>query len=344
MFIDEVRVQLSAGAGGDGCMSFRREKYIPEGGPDGGDGGRGGNVYLEGNENMDDLTDYKFRPIWKAENGRGGEGTGKYGRKGKDMVLKVPLGTTILDADTLEMVCEVMEHEQQILLLKGGEGGLGNIHFKSSVNQAPRQTTKGTMGEKGEYRFVLKTIADVGLVGFPNAGKSSLIGILTNAHPKTGDYPFTTLHPSVGICLYPELYERVQVADIPGLIEGASENKGLGHRFLKHIERCKMLVYVIDMAGTDVREPYEDYVTLHNELKKYNLDLIEKPSVVVANKMDEESAVENLKVFKKKYPGKVIELSCLSEEGIPELKDEMLKITLRLRKEAAIEEAGGETC
>lgn len=237
MFYDEVNVTLQAGNGGDGCFSFRRAKYEPKGGPDGGDGGRGGNVYIVGDTNVADLTDYYFKPGWKAKNGETGRGSDQHGAKGDHIILRLPIGTIVVDRETGDPVAEVTEHGEEVLLLEGGLGGKGNAVFKSSTNQAPRQFTLGKPGEVGEFRLIIKTIADVGLIGFPNAGKSTLLNMVTNAHPKTGAYPFTTIFPTVGVLEYPEQYERITVADIPGLIEGASENKGLGHRFLKQIDQ-----------------------------------------------------------------------------------------------------------
>jgi GTP-binding protein len=227
----------------------------------------------------------------------------------------------VIDIESGEMVCELLDYGQEVVLLKSGKGGLGNIHFKSSTNQAPREFTEGGPGQFGEYRFVLKTIADVGLVGFPNAGKSTLLGTLTNAHPKTASYPFTTLFPCVGVLENPETYRRLSLADIPGLIEGASENKGLGHRFLRHIERCRLIVFVIDLSAVDGREPAEDLRILQSELKAYLPELAEKPYLVVGNKMDEPEAVENLKVFKKVHGPDVIPVSCLTEDGLDALRE-----------------------
>ena len=326
MFYDEVKVSLEAGTGGNGCMSFRREKYIPFGGPDGGNGGKGGDVILEGDENVGDLRTFHYKPGWQAETGEGGKGKKMIGRSGKDCLLKLPLGTLVIDRETDEVVAEIITHGQRVVLLHGGRGGRGNSTFKSSVNQAPRQTTDGKPGEVGDYKFVLKTIADIGLVGYPNAGKSSLTDLITTAHPKIGSYPFTTLNPSVGIIDYPEEYDQLRLADIPGLIDGASENRGLGVRFLKHIERCKVLLIILDMASIDGRSPSDDYKQLVKELRDYSEELLQKKIFVAANKMDEPNAAENLKEFMKLHPGmNVIPISCMTEEGIPELKQAFYK-------------------
>ncbi|MGB0334505.1 MAG: GTPase ObgE [Opitutales bacterium] len=339
MFYDEVKVKFKAGKGGDGCFSFRRAKYEPKGGPDGGDGGRGGNVYIVGDTNVADLTGFYFKPGWQAKNGEPGRGSDQHGANGAHIILKLPIGTVVVDRETDEPVAEVLEHGQKFLLLEGGEGGKGNTVFKSSTNQAPRQFTLGKLGEEGEFRLVIKTIADVGLIGFPNAGKSTLLNMVTNAHPKTGAYPFTTMFPTVGVLEYPDQFERITVADIPGLIEGASENRGLGHRFLKHVERCKVLLIMIDMQGTDGREPIGDYKVLMNELKLYMPCLVRKPELICANKMDEPDAPENLKHFLKKVKHPVYPISCVSDEGFEALKQALLEAVLQVRKE---EEAAAE--
>ncbi len=336
MFYDEVKVSFKAGKGGDGCFSFRRAKYEPKGGPDGGDGGRGGNVYIVGDTNVADLTDFHFKPGWQAKNGEPGRGSDQHGANGEHITLRLPVGTIVVDRDSGDPIAEVLEHGQQVLLLEGGDGGKGNAQFKSSTNQAPRQFTLGKPGEEGDFRLIIKTIADVGLIGFHNAGKSTLLNMVTNAHPKTGAYPFTTIFPTVGVLEYPEQYERITVADIPGLIEGASENRGLGHRFLKHVERCKVLVIMLDMEGTDGRDPLSDYRVLINELKLYMPGLARKPELICANKMDEFNASENLKAFKKKVKEKVYPISCVSDEGFEELKQALLEAVLKVR---AIEDA-----
>ncbi|QYY34705.1 GTPase ObgE [Ruficoccus sp. ZRK36] len=331
MFVDEVTIRLKAGDGGNGCMSFRRVAHNPKGGPDGGNGGRGGDVILVCDPNTADFTDYKFKPHATAKNGIPGKGSNMDGANGPTLKLKMPPGTVVIDTETGNTVLELVEYGQEVVLLKGGKGGMGNTTFKSSVNQAPRKYTPGQPGEEGTYKLILKSIADVGLVGFPNAGKSSLIGLLTGAEPKTGSYPFTTLQPTVGVVEYPETYERLTMADIPGLIEGAHENRGLGHRFLRHIERCSLLLILIDMAGTDGRKPVDDYKQLVEELRLYDEAMLEKPIVVVANKMDEPDSPKNLTAFKRKVRQPVHKLSCLSEEGLPELK-ELLRERILLEK------------
>lgn len=339
MFYDEVKATFKAGKGGDGCFSFRRAKYEPKGGPDGGDGGRGGDVYIVGDTNVADLTDYHFKPGWKAKNGEPGRGSDQHGANGEDITLRLPVGTIVVDRESGDPIAEVLEHGHKVLLLEGGIGGKGNAQFKSSTNQAPRQFTLGKPGEEGDFRLIIKTIADVGLIGFPNAGKSTLLNMVTNAHPKTGAYPFTTIFPTVGVLEYPEEFERITVADIPGLIEGASENRGLGHRFLKHVERCKVLLIMLDMQGTDGREPLADFRVLVNELKLYMPGLVRKPELICANKMDEPDAEENLKAFKKKVKEKVYPISCVSDEGFEELKAALLKEVLNVRAlEAEAEE------
>jgi GTP-binding protein len=341
MFFDETTVDLAAGYGGDGCMSFRREKYVPKGGPDGGDGGSGGDVILEGDENTGDLRAYHFKPNWKAERGMHGMGQKRHGRKGRDCVLKVPLGTVVYETEAGEAVAEVTAHGQQRVLLKGGKGGLGNVHFKSATQQTPRQWTPGKAGQTGSFRLVLKTIADVGLVGFPNAGKSSLLAALSRAEPKAGAYPFTTLHPTVGVVENPDHFDRIKVADIPGLIEGAHNNRGLGHRFLRHIERCRVLVILVDAAGVDQRDPVEDVSVLLNELAAYDASLQGRPRLLVANKVDLPAAADNLERLEKIAGFEAfLKISCQSGEGTDILKRSLFSTVRTLEAAEAEEQAG----
>ncbi len=333
MFIDETSIKVRAGDGGCGCVSFRCEKYNPWGGPNGGDGGKGGDIVLRGDNDKNNLVDLKYKPQWIAERGKDGRGKNCNGREGHPAILRVPLGIIVYNLETGGFVTEILEDRQEFVLCKGGKGGSGNTRFKSSINRAPRQSGPGEPGEQGEYRLELKSIADVGLVGFPNAGKSFLITTITNARSKTAPYPFTTLHPQIGIVSYPMEYDRLVLADVPGLISGAGENLGLGHRFLRHIERCALLLVIVDMAGTDGRDPREDYKQLVNELELYNPALLKKPLLVVANKMDEEAAAANLKKFKMCYKkAEILSISCLSGKGIPKLKKELLKRVRKLRK------------
>jgi len=331
MFIDEAPVSLKAGDGGAGCVSFRRLKFRPKGGPDGGNGGKGGDIVIACDGNVGDLKAYKFNPIARAKNGIAGKGNDCDGRNGAPSVLKVPAGTQVVDEGTEEIVADLVAQEQRVVALKGGVGGRCNLSYKSSINRAPQQSTPGIPGEEGRFRFVLKTIADVGLVGFPNAGKSSLTNLITRARPKMAPYPFTTLNPNIGIVDYRELFERISIADIPGLITGAHANRGLGHRFLRHIERCPLLLLILDMAGVDGRDPCRDYRDLIKELELYNHGLTAKPRLVAANKMDEPAAEENLAEFRRSFKVGVLPISCLSEEGIEELKTVLLKQVLELR-------------
>jgi GTP-binding protein len=323
MFVDEAKVILKAGNGGNGCLSFLREKYRPNGGPNGGDGGDGGDVILVCDRNVADLTNYKFVPHATAKNGEPGRGSNCHGANGVSCFLKVPEGTVVINNETDAVAVELLEDGEKVVLLKGGVGGKGNINFKSSVNQAPRKITLGTPGETGEFTFILKTIADIGLVGFPNAGKSSLVNILTNTRQREAPYPFTTLNPKVGVIYYPETYQTLTIADIPGLISGAHENKGLGIKFLKHIERCKMLLFLIDIAGVDERNPVDDYEALLEELAHYDRTLLEKKHLIVANKIDLPSAEEHLKAFKKSIGKEILAISCIQDMGIEMLKENL---------------------
>ncbi len=336
MFVDECTVKLAAGDGGRGCVSFRREKYEPWGGPNGGDGGKGGDVLLVGDVNTNNLVDYKYQPHWRAERGEHGTGKDCHGREGKPAILRLPLGTVVTDTASGRVVAEIIEEGQSIVLCKGGNGGWGNNHFKTSTNRAPKRANDGLEGERGVYRLVLKSIADVGLVGFPNAGKSSLTGRITKAHPKTAAYPFTTLHPQIGVIEYNDEvkgHKRLLLADVPGLIEGAHENRGLGHRFLRHIERCALLIFLVDMAATDARDPRDDYKHLLKELELYDPALLEKPRLVVSNKMDIPAAAAQLVKFQKRYKNvDVVEISCLTGDGLPLLKKELLKRVVKLRR------------
>jgi GTP-binding protein len=336
MFIDEAKVILKSGAGGHGCVSFRREKFIPKGGPDGGNGGKGGDVVLLCDRNEGDLQAYRWQPHRSARNGTPGMGRQCAGPDGEDLILRVPPGTQVVDDVSGRLLAELTEHNDRVVILAGGKGGMGNMNFKSSVNQAPRRTTPGYPGEFGTYRLVLKTIADIGLVGYPNAGKSTLTNAFTAARPKMAPYPFTTLHVNVGVIEYPETFGRIFMADIPGLIEGAHENRGLGHQFLRHIERCTLLVFILDMAGSENRKPWDDFRILERELALYSPILARKPRLVVANKMDLPEAAANLAKFCEKVPVLVVPISCYSLEGFENLKATLWKFVKGSPEERAL--------
>ncbi len=285
-FIDEARIEVIAGDGGNGIVSFRREKFIPRGGPDGGDGGRGGSVWAVADRNINTLVDYRFARKHLARNGERGRGSDMYGAGADDIVLRMPVGTEIYDEETGELFADLTEHGQKALLAKGGQGGLGNIHFKSSTNRAPRQSTPGQEGEHRHLRLELKVLADVGLLGLPNAGKSTLITAVSNARPKIADYPFTTLHPNLGVVRIAAEKSFV-IADIPGLIEGAAEGAGLGHQFLRHLQRTRLLLHLVDLSPFDPdADPVRDARAIVNELRKYDPDLADKPRWLVLNKID----------------------------------------------------------
>ena len=293
MFVDRAKITVKGGNGGNGCCSFRREKFIPKGGPDGGDGGDGGNVILRASTDEQSLVDLVYNRHYAAANGPHGKGKDLHGRKAPDIILDVPVGTVVTDQETGELLADLDTSGLQFVVAQGGKGGRGNARFATSTNRAPRQCEEGKPGEERRLELELKTIADVGLVGYPNAGKSTLLRAVSQARPKVAPYPFTTLHPVVGVVELPA-YGRLTIADIPGLIDGAHANVGLGHAFLKHIERTHVLAYVLDMAGVDGRSPYEDYRHLQSELELYMRGLSKRPAVIVANKMDLPESRENL--------------------------------------------------
>ena len=301
-FIDEAKIEVVAGKGGNGASSFRREKFVPRGGPDGGDGGKGGSVIAIADENINTLVEFRFVKKYMAKNGEKGHGADRYGRGADDIVLHMPVGTLIRDVDTDEVVADLTTHGQEVILAKGGKGGLGNIHFKSSTNRAPRQCTPGEDGENRLLHLELKVLADVGLLGMPNAGKSTLISAVSAARPKVADYPFTTLHPNLGVVRMDENHSFV-MADIPGLIEGAAEGAGLGHRFLRHLSRTGLLLHVVDLAPSDEGvEPAAEALALAEELRKYDEALYDKPRWFVLNKLDvlpEEERAERVADFLK---------------------------------------------
>lgn len=388
MFVDQVKIYARAGHGGKGCVAFHREAFITKGGPSGGNGGRGGNVILQADHDLNNLIAQYYVPRLIAESGEAGMGKGMDGHAGKDLLVKVPCGTLVWKLPSAgppietpeaedeegkrpmlgmqkrpmirhsgseraleinlaeepeqrpgtapsnegeELVADLTENGQQFILSKGGRGGLGNRNFATARRQTPRFAQPGEPGDEGDYRLELRLIADVGLVGYPNAGKSTLLTAISHARPKIAPYPFTTLHPQVGIVEYPDFY-RLTVCDVPGLIEGAHNNVGLGHAFLRHIKRCKVLVLLLDMAGTDARLPWDDYKQLLKELELYDPAMLEKPRLVVANKMDEPAAEKNLKEFKRKVrKTPVLPIAAAFDEGIGKFKETIRK---------AVEEAG----
>jgi GTP-binding protein len=389
MFVDEVKVFARAGHGGKGCVAFHRETFVPKGGPSGGNGGRGGDVILEADHDLNNLIAEFYTPKLIAETGGAGMGKGMDGPAGKDRIVKVPCGTLVwripqpqeplptesseeaaesakvlpstsssrplirhsgreraveidLSAEDEEgktaeegkgeLVADLTTHGQRFILCKGGRGGLGNRNFATARRQTPRFAQPGEPGDEGEFLLELRILAEVGLVGYPNAGKSTLLTAISKARPKIAAYPFTTLHPQIGIVEYPDFF-RLTVCDVPGLIEGAHENVGLGHAFLRHIQRCKILVTLIDMAGTDGRNPWDDYKQLLSELRLYNPELLDRPRLVIANKMDEPAAAENLKKFKRKVPRTPVqEISAAFDQGVEEFRTQIRKAVEKASK------------
>ena len=323
MFLDEVKIFVRSGDGGNGLVAFRREKYVPKGGPAGGDGGRGANVVFIVDEGLRTFMDYRYQKKFVAPNGENGMSKGMHGRKSKDLYLKVPPGTVIRDTDTGEVLADLVEHEQEVVVARGGRGGRGNCRFATPSNPAPEIAENGEPGEERNLTLELKLMADVGLVGFPSVGKSTLLSITSKAKPKIADYHFTTLAPNLGVVETKD-HRSFVMADLPGLTEGASQGVGLGHQFLRHIERTKVIVHVVDMSATDGRDPYEDYKIINQELAEYNMRLLERPQVVVANKMDIPVASDNLKEFKKQLENDgeevdIVEISAFTRSNIDNL-------------------------
>lgn len=319
MFVDEVKVELYAGKGGNGIVAYRRELKVEKGGPFGGNGGSGGSIIFIGDENLSTLLDLRYSRIIKGENGENGRTKGQYGACAKDTYVRVPLGTVVYDDDTNQVIADITRHKEEVIVCKGGRGGRGNMAFASGTNKCPDFAEKGEPGERRFIRCELKVLADCGLVGFPSVGKSTLISAISAARPKIAAYHFTTLVPNLGVVEVPDGRSFV-AADLPGIIEGASQGAGLGLQFLRHIERCKVIVHVIDMAGVDLRDPLDDYLKINEELKEYKMNLSLRPQIVVANKMDMPQALDNLKRFKTKYPDvDIITISALTKENLNEL-------------------------
>jgi len=331
MFVDRIKVFAQAGSGGRGSVSFRREKFVPKGGPDGGDGGRGGDVILRADRHVDNLSNLFYEPIIKAKSGGHGMGKKMHGKSAPAKIVKVPVGTMVWPADekgrptSAAPIVDLTQDRQEFVLCRGGAGGKGNVHFKSSRNRAPRQYTEGEEGEQGHFLLELRTIADAGLVGYPNAGKSTLLRQISAARPRVAAYPFTTLHPIIGVVEFSG-YRRATIADIPGLIEGAHRGLGLGHEFLRHITRCRIFLFVIDVAGSEGRNPVEDLQQLRKELDLYDPLLSQRPWFVIANKMDLPCAEENLSGVRKKFPKiDIVPISAAKGEGIEKLKEKLEK-------------------
>lgn len=322
-FIDETSITITSGRGGDGCVSFRREKFVPRGGPDGGDGGDGGSIFFEADEGINTLLNFRGKKFYKAENGEQGMGSGRNGRNGEDLILKVPVGTIVRDLHSMEVLADLTEHGQKVMLAEGGRGGLGNTNFKSSTNQVPQRATPGKEGVEIEVELELKLIADIALIGMPNAGKSTLISVLSAAKPKIADYPFTTLEPNLGVVKIGES-DSIVIADIPGLIEDASEGKGLGIKFLKHIERTKAFIHLVDVSWClDEFEAFEQYVVIRQELEKYKKDLLDKKELVCLTKIDamtDEEIEKFVKFFEENLDKKVLPISSVSGKSVEELR------------------------
>ena len=339
MFTDYVKIIVKAGNGGDGAVSFRREKYVAAGGPDGGDGGKGGNVYMEVDQDKNTLIDFRYQKKFKAENGKNGEGANKYGKSGEDLVIKVPRGTIVKDAETGKILADLSELGQKELILSGGRGGKGNSHFATSTRQAPRFSQEGEKGEEKELVLELKLLADVGLLGFPNVGKSTLLSVVTDATPKIADYHFTTLEPNLGV-VKSEYGDSFVIADIPGIIEGASQGVGLGIQFLRHIERTRLLLHVIDVSGSEGRNPVEDFNVINEELKKYSEKLSKRKQIIVANKIDsmqDEKLYKDLEKMAKEKGLEIYKISAVTGKGVKELMARVSEVLKTLPKEDLIE-------
>ena len=339
MFTDYVKIIAKAGNGGNGAISFRREKYVAAGGPDGGDGGKGGDIYFEVDPDSNTLIDFRYNKKFKAENGKNGEGAHKYGKSGENLYIKVPIGTIIRDAKTNKVLADLSKEGQKELILSGGRGGKGNSHFATSTRQAPRFAQDGEKGEEKELILELKILADVGLIGFPNVGKSTFLSMTTSATPKIADYHFTTLEPNLGV-VKTDYGDSFVIADIPGIIEGASEGTGLGLQFLRHIERTRLLLHVIDVSGSEGRNPVDDFYKINEELRKYSEKLSRRKQIIVANKIDvmqDENLYLELEKVAKKYNMEIFKISAATNEGVSELIKHVANVLKTLPKEDLIE-------
>ena len=342
MFIDRVKIKVAAGNGGDGVTAFRREKFVPRGGPSGGDGGKGGDVWMEADEGLNTLLHLRYNPEHKAERGRHGEGSNRHGKDGEDVLIRVPIGTQIFDAESEDLLFDFTENGQRFLAAKGGKGGWGNQHFATATMRAPKYHYTGRPGGEKELQLELKLIADVGLVGFPNAGKSTLISVISAAKPKIADYPFTTLEPNLGVVDLGD-FRTFVVADIPGLIEGASEGAGLGDRFLRHVERTKLILHLVDVSSISGRDSNEDYEIINRELANYNQDLASRPQIVVATKidsLDEPERLENLRELAEKDGKPFLQISAVTNQGMKELVNLVAQKLDEMKREQAEIEIG----
>ena len=332
MFVDEIEIKVIAGKGGDGCTSFRREKCVPLGGPDGGNGGRGSNIIFRVDKGLKTLVDLRYNKLIKGTKGINGKGSNRNGANAEDIIIKVPMGTTVIDADTNLVLADLVNDNQEFIVAHGGRGGRGNVSLATRSNPCPSYAEKGEPGEVRNIKVELRMIADVGLVGMPSVGKSTILSMISNANPKIADYHFTTLSPNLGVVKTKD--NTFVVADLPGLIEGASEGVGLGHKFLKHIERTKIIAHVIDMAGTEGREPYEDYVAIRKELEDFSPKLLTKKEIIIANKMDGEEAKENLKKFKEKIRNEdIYEVTALINDGLDKVIDRLSTLVKEIDRE-----------
>ena len=336
MFLDKVKIVCKAGNGGDGCISFRREKYVPNGGPDGGDGGKGGNIIFKSTAELTNLTEFRYKKVFRAENGEGGSGSNRYGKSAKDLTILVPVGTVVKDAETGKVLADFIAKDEEFVILKGGAGGRGNAKFATATKQAPRFSELGVKTKEFELLLELKTIADVGLLGFPNVGKSSLLAAVSNAKPKIANYHFTTLSPNIGVVKF--FNSSFVLADIPGLISGASEGLGLGHDFLKHIERTRLLIHVVDISGSEGRDAFEDYEKINNELKNYGNGLDQIPQIIALNKVDLVADKSIIEKFKKKVKdASIYEISAVAHLGLNELLEAVVKKLETLPKSERLE-------
>lgn len=332
MFVDEVVLNLEAGCGGDGCMAFHREKFVAMGGPFGGNGGKGGDIIFTVNEGLRTLIDLKYKKVFKGNPGLNGEGKNKNGKAAEDTIISVPLGTTIKDNNTGVVIADLTKKDDKVIVCYGGRGGRGNVSLATRSNPCPSYAERGEPGEVRQIKVELRMLADVGLVGLPSVGKSTILSMISNANPKIASYHFTTLSPNLGVVKTKTGYSYT-VADLPGLIEGASNGVGLGHKFLKHIERTKIIAHVIDMSGSEGRDPYEDYLVIRNELKEFSDKLMNKEEIIIANKMDIEGSKENLEVFKTKVDKKIFEISAANNIGLDKVIDELETLVKNTKEE-----------